>query len=87
MSPTLRAGDHLILDPRAYRARAAAVGDVVVARHPLFGSEHIVKRVARCDGDRVWLSSDNAEEGTDSRSFGPVPHRLILGRVTARVGV
>ncbi|CAJ0755645.1 5880_t:CDS:2, partial [Entrophospora sp. SA101] len=33
----------------------------------------------------IWIQGDNMNNSIDSRSYGPVPHALIRGRVFARV--
>ncbi|KAF4622989.1 hypothetical protein D9613_001970 [Agrocybe pediades] len=33
----------------------------------------------------IWISGDNASFSRDSRTYGPVPKGLIIGRVLARV--
>ena len=50
----------------------------------------IVKRVAaviesRAEGLLLVLASDNAGAGADSRVFGPVAMKLVLGRVISRL--
>lgn len=85
MEPTYRDGDHVLVDPHAYRRGAPAPGDVVLSRHPLRGDVHVLKRVAaiRPDG-RLDLAGDNPRASTDSRSFGGVRADLVVGRVTGR---
>lgn len=85
MLPTLQIGDHLIVDPRAYRSCAPRAGEVVIARHPLEERE-LVKRVERVEAAGLWLASDNPAEGNDSRHFGAIAPDSILGKVVARVG-
>ena len=85
MLPTLMPGDHLLVDPLAFEAALPWEGAIVIARHPLEARE-IVKRVGSVEGDRIWLSSDNPDEGSDSRTFGAVSPCSILGQVVARVG-
>jgi len=78
MVPTLTDGQFVLYDPR----RPAAVGDLVVARHPSQPIE-IVKRVASIDPvGLLELASDNESEGTDSRSFGRVDLDAVLGTVS-----
>ncbi len=79
MLPTLRGGEFVLIA----RQRAAKVGEVVVATHPSTGLV-IVKRNALAPNDMsgLWLVSDNADEGTDSRSFGPVDIDSVVGVVT-----
>lgn len=33
----------------------------------------------------VWLAGDNMSNSTDSRTYGPVPYRMIKGKVMAQV--
>ena len=61
-------------------------GDIVVCFHPLRPAVRMVKRVSETfyDGG-CYVLSDNAAEGSDSRSFGVVDRKLIVGRVTSRL--
>lgn len=63
MAPTVRAGDHLLLDKRD---RSAHVGDVVVLDDPLGGGP-IVKRVVAVGGDEIGF-----EDGILVRNGQPV---------------
>jgi nickel-type superoxide dismutase maturation protease len=60
-------------------------GDVVVLRDPEQHAIFLVKRVTSIEpsGDLV-LHADNPNVSRDSRHFGPVPRRLIVGRVIYR---
>lgn len=85
MVPLLYAGDVVFVDPYAYQARLPLPGEVVVARHPTQKGLKLIKRVQMAStSDGCFLMSDNQKEGTDSRVFGPVPLRQIIGRVTSR---
>jgi type IV secretory pathway protease TraF len=44
----------------------------------------LVKRIAAVLGDEVALRGDNPGASTDSRHFGAVPTRSVLGRVARR---
>lgn len=79
MLPTLRPGDRLLCLP-AFRLRN---GDIVAVRDPRDG-RLLVKRVASVDGGRVRVVGDNPASSTDSRTFGPVPRRAIVGRAVWR---
>ena len=77
MEPTLAPGDRLLV----VRARRVRAGEVVAVRDPRRGDRVLVKRVAAVLDDGVVVRGDNAEASTDSRSFGPVPARAVVGRV------
>jgi signal peptidase I len=93
MLPALLPGDHLLV----VRALPLRRGDVVAARDPRDTRRALVKRVAALPGEAVtcggevlqagdgWvLLGDRLDESSDSRSFGPVPRRLLLGRCVYR---
>ena len=81
MYPTLRDGERVVVDTTACREAPPAVGDVVLARHPFMRDTWMIKRVVGVTDDgRYVLWGDNALESSDSRSFGPVAPRSILGR-------
>ena len=85
MRPLLKPGDEVLVNPRAYRWAQPALGDIVVAQHPTQANLQLIKRVVLVLEDgRCILKGDNLAFSTDSRSFGAVPSRLILGRVICR---
>lgn len=83
MLPTLLPGDRLLVDRRAYRHRPPRVGEVVVLFDPEDATRWLVKRVSLVDatGQTVEVRGDAAEMARDSRRFGPVPTRSVVGRV------
>lgn len=85
MYPTLGDGERVVVDTMAYREAPPVVGDIVLARHPFVRDTWIIKRVVGvAEDDRYVLQGDNSLESSDSRSFGPVALRNILGRATHR---
>jgi len=92
MAPTLVPGDCLYVDPGAYRFRPPKPGEIVVTRDPVLASRHLVKRVGFIPGGprpadgtelppgSVYLLGDETTASRDSRSFGPVPVTLLIGR-------
>ena len=85
MLPLLQPGDLLFVDVHAYQEECPQVGELVVAFHPQQPTLKIIKRISGILVDnRYVLSSDNPLEGTDSRTFGPLPLTSIVGKVTGR---
>lgn len=90
MTPTLAAGERLLIDRLAYVRDLPQRGDIVMATHPLKPELRMVKRLTGLPGDKVeertlkrgeyWVLGDNAGASTDSRAFGPVRARHLLGR-------
>ena len=81
MRPTLHPEDRLVV----FQWARPKPGDVVVLREPDAHLTFAVKRVASLEpnGD-VIVRADNPNVSRDSREFGPVPRRLIVGRVIFR---
>jgi nickel-type superoxide dismutase maturation protease len=80
MEPTLAPGDRLLVT----RATHLHAGDVVAARDPRDHHRVVVKRVSAVLDDEVVLRGDNPRASTDSRIFGAVPRRAVVGRVARR---
>ena len=85
MSPGLRRGDWVLVDPQAYRRQRPSVGEIAVVPDPRAPERRLVKRVESVDEDgRLTLAGDDPERSTDSRTFGPVDPETVLGRAWAR---
>jgi signal peptidase I len=86
MEPAYRSGDRVLVNRIAYARAAPAVGDVVVLRDPERAGRHLLKRIARSpDGEAAasghyYVLGDNAPRSRDSRQFGTVARRQIVGR-------
>jgi nickel-type superoxide dismutase maturation protease len=81
MRPVVQPGDRLLVS-RWLKPRP---GDLVVLRDPEHQSIFIVKRVASVEpnGD-LEVRGDNPNVSRDSRHFGSVAPRLLVGRVFYR---
>ena len=82
MLPALKNSDVVLINPKAKLKQ----GDIVLANHPYKKSVKILKRVKEFteNGD-LLLIGDNADESTDSRTFGAVPLKCLIGKVTCRL--
>lgn len=82
MEPVLHDGDEVVVDEKA----KVGIGDIVIASHPFKKSVEMAKRITAIDANgKFFLVGDNADESTDSRTFGPVPIECIKGKITARL--
>jgi nickel-type superoxide dismutase maturation protease len=83
MEPAFRAGDWILISGLS---RPPRVGEVVLVRDPRDPEQLLLKRVAALADGACTVLGDRPEESTDSRTFGPVPLRNILGRAVFRYG-
>lgn len=82
MLPILKDGDYVFINPHAQ----PNVGDIVLARHPFKQSVKIIKRVAEISPEgKFTLLGDNLAESTDSRSFGALAAKNILGKAESKL--
>jgi nickel-type superoxide dismutase maturation protease len=80
MLPTLHAGDRLLVR----RTRRVRPGDLVVVPDPREPTRVLVKRVRAIRVHGIEVAGDNPGASTDSRTFGVVPRRSLVGRAVYR---
>ncbi len=79
MLPTLQPGDWLLV--RSATDMLPRPGELVVIRHPRVPDTLLVKRVRSRGAFTFSVGSDNPLEANDSRHFGPVASRALIGQV------
>ena len=98
MLPTFEPGDRIIVNRAVYLWRAPRKGEVVVCQHPFDHEKPLLKRVAAVSGESVAMGTrgyrlgpeewcvvgDNPDGSSDSRAFGPIERRQIVGKVWFR---
>lgn len=75
MHPTLKEGQDVLsinwfLNPK--------VGDIIVIKK---NGKELVKRIEKIEGEKVFVIGDNSSESTDSRDFGFIDKKNIVGKV------
>ena len=81
MRPTLESGDRVLVDPKT----AIKAGDIVLAVHP-FRSLQMIKRLRSIEPDgRIFLVGDNPEASSDSKVFGTIQRKHLLGKIVSRL--
>jgi nickel-type superoxide dismutase maturation protease len=84
LSPFFMHGDYVLVVKLPFVLHRLRVGDVVVFRHPAYGV--MIKRLERLtpDGEELYVLGSHPDSN-DSRGFGPVPRRWVLGKVVWRI--
>ena len=99
MEPTFNNGNYLVIDEFSYHLRKPKKDEVIVFRFPDDTQKFFIKRIAGVPGETVtiqgrettlgeneyYVLGDNKGASYDSRMWGPVPEKLIIGRTLARL--
>ncbi len=95
MVPTFENGDYLIVDELTYRFRHPSHGEVIIFRYPKDPSKFFIKRIIGLPGetvdgttlgaDQYFVEGDNRDASSDSRIWGAVPQKNIIGRPIVRL--
>jgi len=81
MSPTLEDGAAVLIKPLT----DFHIGDIVLANHPFKQSVRILKRIRTISPEGTYyLTGDNPAESTDSRSFGSIQGKDMIGKAVCR---
>ena len=81
MEPAIKKGERVLVFGWAYLFSTPKTGDLVVIADPRDGKRKLLKRITRIDYEKLWVEGDNKQSSTDSRTFGPVSKKYILGRI------
>ena len=81
MSPTLENGDLVLVNFQT----EFKVGDIILANHPFDKGEKLIKRIWKISPEgKYFLVGNNLAKSTDSRHFGELSAKDILGKIEAR---
>jgi nickel-type superoxide dismutase maturation protease len=80
LSPFFRDGDYVLVAKFPFLLKRIKPGDILVFRHPLFGT--MIKRLERLspDGEDLFVVGEDAFSN-DSRRFGPIRRADLVGKV------
>lgn len=81
MEPTFKDGDMVLVNKLSYFFIRPKIGNVVVLKR----DKYIIKRIKKIDEDRFFVVGDNKKESTDSRKFGWIKKKDILGKVILKL--
>lgn len=77
MEPYLLDGDFVVVSILPFLIVKPKAGDIVVIKR----ERCIIKRISKIKGEKIFVEGDNKKESTDSRSFGWIDRKNIIGKV------
>ena len=99
MDPTFYNGDYLIVDELSFHFRKPAKNEVIIFRYPEDPSKFFIKRIIALPGeeikykgniiilgqDQYFVMGDNRDVSSDSRLWGPLDEKYVIGRAFLRL--
>lgn len=81
MLPVLKNGDGIIVNPDL----KPETGDIILFNHPFIQNLKVVKRILEITSEGNFIvRGDNPQESTDSRSYGAILAKDVLGVAVCR---
>lgn len=80
MEPTIHCGSFAGVNRLAYIINKPKIGDVVAFRDPRDG-KILIKRITDIKNDEYFVEGDNKSASTDSRKFGMISYKSIIGKL------
>lgn len=81
MNPTFKSGDAVLVNRLAYFFGTPKVGNIIVLKR----QKYIIKRITAIKKEQVFVIGDNKKESTDSRKFGWIDRKEIVGKVIFKI--
>lgn len=80
MTPTLSPSDIVLVNRLSYWFSSPRKNDIVALHDPRDG-KILIKRIKKIENKHYFVQGDNKNSSTDSRVFGMIKQRDILGKV------
>ena len=83
MVPTLAEGQTVLVNRLTYLFGRPKENDLVALKDPRDGKV-LIKRIIRKEGKCYFVQGDNKNHSTDSRVFGMIRQRDIIGKIISK---
>lgn len=78
MDPTILQGQTVLVSSIPFFFSKPKIGDIVAFKKP---EKVFIKRIVKVDGEKYFVSGDNKNDSLDSRRFGWILKKDIIGKV------
>ncbi len=79
MEPYFFSGETLFVNKFFYLFQKPKIGDVIILKNPK-DNNYIIKTIDKINQEKYFVLGYNLKESTDSRVFGWVPKKYIIGK-------
>ena len=79
MLPNFKEGDFVLVNKLFFKLND---NDVVVFKN---GSKFLIKRIKKIENHEIYVEGDNRRLSKDSRHFGPITKKQIIGKVLIKI--
>ena len=80
MSPTLKPGKSVLVNRISYLFKSPRKDEIIALKDPRDGKT-LIKRISKIENGKYFVLGDNKKESTDSRAFGWVGKKDIIGKM------
>src|SRR4029077_12184518 len=80
MEPTIKAGETVLVNRLKYWFTKPKKDDIIGFHEPRDG-KILIKRITKKSGTKYFVEGDNKSASTDSRVFGWIEKKAIIGKV------
>jgi phage repressor protein C with HTH and peptisase S24 domain len=78
MEPTIQSGSSVLVSSLPYIFKSPKLNDILAAR---IDGKVVIKRISKIEKNKYFITGDNPNDSFDSRKFGMIGRRDILGKV------
>ncbi len=78
MEPRIKNGEEVLVTGIIYLFKKPKISDIVAFKKD---KKVLIKRIIRIDGDKYFVAGDNTNDSLDSKTFGLISKKQILGKV------
>lgn len=83
MESNYKEGETVFVNKLSYFLKKIKIGDVVAVKNQ--EAKIFIKRIAKIKGEKLFVLGDNLKESIDSRHFGWILRKDILGKVVFKI--
>src|SRR6266581_1853828 len=77
MEPAIKNGQTVLVNRLSYLFKQPKIKEIVAFK---YGGKVLIKRITKRENGKYFLSGDNPNDSMDSRVFGLVAKRAIIGK-------